>query len=67
MKIDITKKYKTVSGEDVVIYRVHAEGTCTYPVHGAIGLRSASWTSSGELVLGGHDGYKLVEVKEEVV
>ena len=64
MKIDRTKTYRTKSGQDVVIYRVCAEGV--YPVHGAIGSASYSWTTEGHIVYGDRtDGRDLVEVKEK--
>jgi len=49
MTIDINKKYRTKSGEDVQIYAIHEDGP--FPVHGAIkkayGWEMVTWTKSG--------------------
>ena len=68
MKIEMNKKYKTRSGQDVRIYAV--DGGEMYPIHGAVEMENGylirSWTSEGrEYVYEYEDCGDLVEVKED--
>ena len=65
--IDINKKYRTISGQEVRIYSV--DGRMPYIVHGAIewehGWSVACWDDDGNYY-GATPNLKLVEVKPRI-
>ena len=67
MTIDINKKYRTLSGQEVRIYSV--DGRMPYIVHGAIewehGWSVACWDDDGNYY-GATPNLKLVEVKPRI-
>lgn len=68
MTIEMKKTYRTVSGCDVIIYKIHDEDQAR-PVHGAIWLDGhwmvSDWSRSGRR-MADESPYDLVEVKPRI-